>query len=107
MLPSAEGSPLRACQLSAAIPRNGAQQPEQGNQFGRSIRRHGADSEGQRKESQPEANGGQIERGQRQRRLEHPDLLKLVFLASRCRSEERRVGKECVSTCRSRWSPYH
>src|SRR3546814_3720151 len=28
---------------------------------------------------------------------------------SRCisRSEERRVGKECVSTCRSRWSPYH
>src|SRR3546814_2090999 len=33
--------------------------------------------------------------------------------ASRCtpprppRSEERRVGKECVSTCRSRWSPYH
>ena len=27
------------------------------------------------------------------------------LLASR--SEERRVGKECVSTCRSRWSPYH
>src|SRR3546814_4440317 len=27
-------------------------------------------------------------------------------VASR-RSEERRVGKECVSTCRSRWSPYH
>src|SRR3546814_17583574 len=28
--------------------------------------------------------------------------------AGRCpRSEERRVGKECVSTCRSRWSPYH
>src|SRR3546814_18305135 len=27
-----------------------------------------------------------------------------VFLL---RSEERRVGKECVSTCRSRWSPYH
>src|SRR3546814_6865767 len=23
------------------------------------------------------------------------------------RSEERRAGKECVSTCRSRWSPYH
>src|SRR3546814_18583270 len=23
------------------------------------------------------------------------------------RSEERRVGKECVSTCRTRWSPYH
>src|SRR3546814_16643831 len=28
-------------------------------------------------------------------------------LAQRLRSEERRVGKECVSTCRSRWSPYH
>src|SRR3546814_18504062 len=26
---------------------------------------------------------------------------------TRLRSEERRVGKECVSTCRSRWSPYH
>src|SRR3546814_1301978 len=26
---------------------------------------------------------------------------------SYARSEERRVGKECVSTCRSRWSPYH
>src|SRR3546814_20835289 len=25
----------------------------------------------------------------------------------RVRSEERRVGKKCVSTCRSRWSPYH
>src|SRR3546814_17244218 len=24
----------------------------------------------------------------------------------RARSEERRVGKECVSTCRTRWSPY-
>src|SRR3546814_11170950 len=24
-----------------------------------------------------------------------------------CRWKERRVGKECVSTCRSRWSPYH
>src|SRR3546814_11598567 len=23
------------------------------------------------------------------------------------RSEERRLGRECVSTCRSRWSPYH
>src|SRR3546814_19423084 len=28
-------------------------------------------------------------------------------LATIKRSEERRVGKECVSTCRSRWSPYH
>src|SRR3546814_12112780 len=29
------------------------------------------------------------------------------FVAATGRSEERRVGKECVSTCRSRWSPYH
>src|SRR3546814_3135512 len=27
--------------------------------------------------------------------------------SQRSRSDERRVGKECVSTCRSRWSPYH
>src|SRR3546814_15159121 len=26
---------------------------------------------------------------------------------SRFRSEERRVGKECVSTCRARWAPFH
>src|SRR3546814_16693537 len=28
-------------------------------------------------------------------------------LGTKVRSEERRVGQECVSTCRSRWSPYH
>src|SRR3546814_2187143 len=33
---------------------------------------------------------------------------RLLDAAIACfRSEERRVGKECVSTCRSRWSPYH
>src|SRR3546814_16990638 len=45
-----------------------------------------------------------------------PGLLRLVSrqpgrgrgkVADIVRSEERRVGKECVSTCRSRWSPYH
>src|SRR3546814_13204429 len=30
-----------------------------------------------------------------------------MWIALLKRSEERRVGKECVSTCRSRWSPYH
>ena len=30
-----------------------------------------------------------------------------LFVNREGRSEERRVGKECVSTCRSRWSPYH
>src|SRR3546814_6364403 len=34
------------------------------------------------------------------------DRLVFLFRTAR-RSEERRVGKECVSTCRSRWSPYH
>ena len=29
------------------------------------------------------------------------------FGAMKKRSEERRVGKECASMCRSRWSPYH
>src|SRR3546814_18618524 len=32
---------------------------------------------------------------------------RLHTLRRRERSEERRVGKECVSTCRSRWSPDH
>src|SRR3546814_17029280 len=60
-------------------------------------------------------------------RAEHSDLLLLlarttpkdevkkkgeglsVFIVDlrEARSEERRVGKECVRTCRSRWSPYH
>src|SRR3546814_12345028 len=32
---------------------------------------------------------------------------RLRYVKNPARSEERRVGKECVSTCRSRWSPYH
>src|SRR3546814_10453586 len=37
-----------------------------------------------------------------------PPYLELFGVTCRQpRSEERRVGKECVSTCRSRWSPYH
>ena len=36
------------------------------------------------------------------------DDLHAVFVRKlEARSEERRVGKECVSLCRSRWSPYH
>src|SRR3546814_20854724 len=40
---------------------------------------------------------------------EQAELLEAVnrLRGSIGRSEERRVGKECVSTCRSRWSPYH
>src|SRR3546814_20620048 len=45
----------------------------------------------------PQPDGGRV-------RSRLPDLSE-SGLSSR-RSEERRVGKECVSTCRSRWSPY-
>src|SRR3546814_17229653 len=34
-----------------------------------------------------------------------PDRLQAPIIVTR--SEERRVGKEAVSTCKSRWSPYH
>src|SRR3546814_20166996 len=39
-------------------------------------------------------------------RLSIEEVIKTLFEAI-VRSEERRVGKECVSTCRSRWSPDH
>src|SRR3546814_986162 len=38
--------------------------------------------------------------------VERPAQQLGAFARRRARSEERRVGKECVSTCRSRWSPY-
>src|SRR3546814_11107955 len=38
---------------------------------------------------------------------EQVGIIRSVLDALSLRSEERRVGKECVSTCRSRWSPYH
>src|SRR3546814_2374993 len=40
-------------------------------------------------------------------RLLADDTCPITDIAFDVRSEERRVGKECVSTCRSRWSPYH
>src|SRR3546814_9702454 len=52
--------------------------------------------------------GGQVEQP-----VEHQDVAAVdahvtgaTAAAGNLRSEERRVGKECVSTCRSRWSPY-
>src|SRR3546814_13332464 len=39
--------------------------------------------------------------------LDYSPLGKILVHGPDARSEERRVGKECVSTCRSRWSPYH
>ena len=38
---------------------------------------------------------------------DHVEMGNLTALLSKIRSEERRVGKECVTQCRSRWSPYH
>src|SRR3546814_12757040 len=38
---------------------------------------------------------------------ELPMIIRDVYDTLSNRSEESRVGKECVSTCRSRWSPYH
>src|SRR3546814_14565259 len=40
-------------------------------------------------------------------RMIDENVMPLGLTAMQWRSEERRVGKECVSTCRSRWSPYH
>src|SRR3546814_7294135 len=39
--------------------------------------------------------------------IDDAEVAKFAAMAQAWRSEERRVGKECVSTCRSRWSPYH
>src|SRR3546814_13051417 len=46
------------------------------------------------------------------RRMETEARVKVAEIGAKAklaeqRSEERRAGKECVSTCRSRWSPYH
>src|SRR3546814_17482975 len=59
----------------------------------------------------PGANGGRLLRVLAgQRGADVGDRLGVALdtdMAAHRRSEERRVGKECVSTCRSRWSPYH
>src|SRR3546814_5777757 len=39
--------------------------------------------------------------------MDRMSCIRLSLMVELERSEERRVGKECVSTCRSRWSPYH
>src|SRR3546814_20781869 len=44
----------------------------------------------------------------REQALKHPNWsMGAKITIDSARSEERRVGKECVSTCKSRWSPYH
>src|SRR3546814_13356579 len=67
----------------------------------RRKRRHGAARTGY-----PDQPIARLHEGHRERRA----ALHSATRGSRTRrhrSEERRVGKECVSTCRSRWSPYH
>src|SRR3546814_2622336 len=69
-----------------------------------------------------DARAGRVLADQRQERLNHAQLAVKVDVeqafdggevrgfehaGADVRSEERRVGKECVSTCRSRWSAYH
>src|SRR3546814_6118871 len=57
---------------------------------------------------QPDAQPTQIGRQSPRRPLGgNRRTLDPCFHDHRQRSEERRVGQECVSTCRSRWSPYH
>src|SRR3546814_20284236 len=47
--------------------------------------------------------GARLTRG-----LSQLDIISVdIEVRQKIRSEERRVGKECVSTCRSRWWPYH
>src|SRR3546814_11885048 len=64
--------------------------------------RHGANAPGQEHLRRHVGRGKRLDRGAIAP-LGIPPLPERQFL----RSEERRVGKECVSTCRSRWSPYH
>ena len=53
---------------------------------------------------------GEVEKATEKLTLElgrPPSVEELAEQVGFSRSEERRVGKECVTTCRSRWSPYH
>src|SRR3546814_941743 len=82
-------------------------------------RRHRADPEPPDKKSALVEIEAALMQGHRVERsaLHHDELRGLIIepaqgpahliLVVAVRSEERRVGKECVSTCRSRWSPYH
>src|SRR3546814_16401945 len=61
----------------------------------------------ERREHRRRIGRGQRLRGAVQLAVEGADRLEHLHLRHLVRSEERRVGQECVSTCRSRWSPYH
>src|SRR3546814_17968121 len=69
------------------------------------LRAEGVVTKVQRRVSGPNRGGIPFRRGSLFYLLKNPVYRgKIVHKG---RSEERRVGKECVSTCRSRWSPYH
>ena len=62
---------------------------------------------------QGKLNGGQVslpgtlEEDDRDENSSHDFGKDLIPKITEARSEERRVGKECLRLCRSRWSPYH
>src|SRR3546814_11343636 len=61
------------------------------------------------KPGKPPKFSNEVKQGNKLSRTEWLDLAQQVWFMypeDVKRSEERRVGKECVSTCRSRWSPY-
>ena len=52
-------------------------------------------------------NNKNLEEAKRRFAIEELLILEIGILEKKFRSEERRVGKECLRLCRSRWSPYH
>src|SRR3546814_14831490 len=59
-------------------------------------------------ETEPQSYGLVTQQAIFRAEIARPDRERIFCMAvTQERSEERRVGKECVSTCRSRWSPYH
>src|SRR3546814_8213758 len=78
------------------------------------IYRAGGRGEARADENWEDSSTPTVDRGERGERRR--SNMKLIYeyrpvqgenKRQRGRSEERRVGKECGSTCRSRWSPYH
>src|SRR3546814_3059474 len=84
------------CSSDLSISRSAVEQPFQNQPF----IEWGCFEEAVESKSSPESSPGKMAA---QRLLEALDALPML----QARSEERRVGKERVSTCRSRWSPYH
>src|SRR3546814_3998849 len=75
----------------------------------RGKHRRGRRQRGTRRRRKPRraGSGGAQEGGEMTEAVRHASCRCGQVRMTCTRSEERRVGKECVSTCRSRWSPYH